>query len=790
MANFQISSSLLASSVASIGLKDASGKSVTRTPQSLPSDAGLSGLVTMTVTPHEASLPTISASNLDITYSNLVAMSFSSVNDLLRDYLLKGDDNLTLANAANPPALYGYAGNDSLTGASYADRIDGGEGNDTIVGGGGGDTLIGGAGSDIYVVDSVGDVVEEALPNTEGSLGGNDTVQSSVTYTLGQYVDNLTLTGSLAINATGNAMANRLTGNNAANIIDGAGGNDTLDGAGGSDIYLLGQPSALGPNLMRISDTGTSGVDEVRITSTTDKDTLTFSADEKGIERVVIGTGAAVNAVITGTASICIDASLLGNKLTIIGNDGNNLIYGTAFADSIAGGGGSDDLVSQGGKDTMAGGLGDDRYYTSTSQVLIKESAAEGLDTIYSTASAYTLPQNVERLILVYFGTDDLPLLTNISATGNALGNEIIGNSAANIIDGAAGIDTLIGGAGSDVYVVDANADVVFELSGGGNADIVKSTATNFSLSSNVENLTLMGKANINGTGNSAANVIIGNAGNNVLTSAGGGDTLSGGAGADAFVLSGSSIVSITDFGNGADILTNSSDTSVTMTMSKAWVATEASRNDGFASILSNGLKVDLSKIVLGNGFSISNIKDGATGAKAANFTGTGLADRLNGGTGADNLIGGAGNDALSGGDGNDALSGGDGNDFISGGAGNDLITGGAGNDIFWFSATPAANTNVDTITDFLSTDQDKINFDASVYTGFATVNDGADFFESGGGLKVATLEGTRVIYNTTSGALYYDQDGSLADHAAVQIAVIGKSTHPALTLSDFLLVI
>ena len=589
-------------------------------------------------------------------------------------------------------------------------------------------------------------------------------IQSSVSYTLGPAEDNLILTGNLAINGTGNEQVNIIVGNKAANVIDGAGGADILDGAAGGDIYLVSNPS-IGPNVIKITDTGTSGVDEVRITSTS-KGTFTFSGEEKGIERVVIGTGAAVKAIGTGTASVSVDALLNVNKLTIVGNAGNNWIRGTAFADSIEGGAGSDDLETGGGIDTMVGGSGDDRYYVTDSKVVVKENLNDGLDTVYSTASAYTLPNNVEQLILIYFDANTQPLTTNVSAKGNALNNVIIGNAVANIIDGAAGNDILRGQGGNDTYFVDSSSDLVIEVSGEGTADLVQSTATNFTLPSNVENLTLIGKGNINGTGNSNANLITGNSGNNILTSGGGNDTMTGGAGADRFVLSGTGTVSITDFGNGADILTNGANTAVSLTLMKAWVATVATRNDGFANILSNGLKVDLSKVTLGEGFSISNVKDGVVGSKAANFIGSGLADEITGGTVADTLNGGAGNDV------------------ISGGGGNDQITGGAGNDVFVFSSAPDAKKNIDTIIDFTK-GQDLISFDSSVFTGFLTLNESFEFLESAPGLNAATLASTRVIYNKTSGALYYDQDGSAAGFNPIQVAIIGKTTHPALELSD-----
>ena len=118
--------------------------------------------------------------------------------------------------------------------------------------------------------------------------------------------------------------------------------------------------------------------------------------------------------------------------------------------------------------------------------------------------------------------------------------------------------------------------------------------------------------------------------------------------------------------GGSADILTVVSGAIVNITLGASWTASTASTNNGIANLTSEGYSVDLSKILKGNGFSVSN-----TGA-ATTFTGSGMADSLTGGTGNDTLIGGDGNDSLTGVDGKDKLDGGAGSDTLVGGKGDD----------------------------------------------------------------------------------------------------------------------
>jgi Ca2+-binding RTX toxin-like protein len=120
-----------------------------------------------------------------------------------------------------------------LLGGSCGDSLNGGGGDDWLDGGAGGDILSGGSGNDTYVVDSRWDWVNEAYGE------GNDTVIASISYVLGFNQENLYLSGSAHINATGNADANLLIGNAGNNTLAGRLGNDTLIGGDGQDVFVF-----------------------------------------------------------------------------------------------------------------------------------------------------------------------------------------------------------------------------------------------------------------------------------------------------------------------------------------------------------------------------------------------------------------------------------------------------------------------------------------------------------------------------------------------------------------------
>ena len=225
-------------------------------------------------------------------------------------------------------AVIGSSSADILTGNSTANTLTGSAGSDRLNGGAGADTMIGGIGNDIYTVSVLTDVV------TELTGEGTDTIRSAITYSLvdtdgargnGGNVENLTLTGIAAINATGNARNNILTGNSAANTLTGAGGSDTLNGGAGADTMIGG----IGSDIYLVDSVA---------------DVVTELAGQ-GIDTVRSSVDYALKAnfetlILTGTLGI----GGVGNSAanTITGNSGNNTIRGAGGHDVLTGAGGND----------------------------------------------------------------------------------------------------------------------------------------------------------------------------------------------------------------------------------------------------------------------------------------------------------------------------------------------------------------------------------------------------------------------------------------------------------------
>jgi VCBS repeat-containing protein len=621
---------------------------------------------------------TANVENLTLTGSEDLSGAGNALNNIItgnsgNNTASAGDGADTVYAGAGSDLISGGNGNDLLYGESGDDQLLGDVGNDTLNGGSGADRMAGGLGDDTFVVDDNGDLVVEAAGE------GVDLVQSSITYTLTDNVENLTLTGALDIDGNGNELNNIINGNLGANVLDGKAGNDTIFGNLGNDTLIGGSGDDIlngdagddrlqgdaGNDLLNGgigADTMAGGLgDDVYVVDNAG-DLVGENAGE-GSDTVQSSinytlTGNVENLTLTGGALINGSGNELDNVVT--GNNAANLLFGGAGNDTLVGNGGDDVLDGGSGADNLQGGTGNDSYIVEDANDVVVEAAGAGVDTVQSSID-YTLTANVENLVLT--GS------ANLAGTGNALANAITGNAGNNLIDGGAGVDTMSGGAGNDTYIVDASADVVNEAANAG-VDIVYASAS-YTLSANVENLVLTGAAAISGTGNAQDNIITGNDAANVLNGMAGNDTLIGGAGNDTL-----------DGGSGIDVLVG------------------GTGNDTY--VIDNAGDV----IVENAGEGVDTVQASFSttlGAQLENLTLTGSANLDGSGNALDNVItGNAGNNLLDGGDGNDTLVGGAGNDTLVGGAGADSLQGGSGDDIYEVDAADtvveAAGAGTDTV--------------------------------------------------------------------------------------------
>ncbi|ESQ90085.1 hypothetical protein ABAC460_09970 [Asticcacaulis sp. AC460] len=625
-------------------------------------------------------------------------------------------ENLTLIGTSDIDAT-GNATSNVLTGNGGHNHLDGGDS---------ADSLAGGAGNDTYVVGT-GDLV------TELDGEGTDTVLSAITWTLSSEVEALTLTGNGDVDGTGNGLANAVTGNDGANHLNGGDGDDTLTGGAGSDSLAGG-----GGNDSYVVETG---------------DVVTELAGE-GTDTVVSAvtwTLADEVEILTLTGAADIDGS---------GNTGNNLLTGNTGANRLDGGAGNDSLTALGGHDwleggsgadSMVGGLGDDTYVVDDAGDVVSELSSQGSDTVRSSITFSLIGKQVETLVLTGVAA--------INATGNSFNNLVTGNDAGNVLNGSTGSDTLAGmggndsliggvgadslagGLGDDTYVVDDIADATFEADGEG-TDLIQ-TALGWTLSDQIENLTLTGSAAVNATGNGLGNVLTGNSGANRLDGGAGADSLAGGGGNDTYVVDTAGDVITETSGAGTDLV----ETALSHTLA---ANVENLTLTGGAAI--DGTGNGLNNVLTGNGG--NNVLTGGAGNDTyyVQNTGDNVVELGSGGTDviystvtyslnaryAETIIlTGSANTNATGNSLANTLTGNDGVNTLNGKGGADILTGGLGADIFLFDIGSGA----DTVIDFGAAQNDMINIHA--YTvGTANV---ALVSQSGGNVVIA-LGGSNTI--------------------------------------------
>ncbi|MEH2363424.1 hypothetical protein [Nostoc sp.] len=382
----------------------------------------------------------------------------------------------------NNDNIVGTTGNDTLNGTYDA------AGTDTFSSG---DSLNGGSGIDTLYIDHLLDV----------AITPPDALWT-----------NLSNIKNIVINTTGNGAQTITTGTNFGTAFAALGVNLTTEtsGAGAIDIAMTTFTGMA--TLKTISRDGAqtivTGSGATTVTATSDAGALNIKG--VGLNSVfATTTGAGGQAIGDGSGN---GANLVVVKATSAG--GAQTITSTSTSAVVV------DATSTAGKQIITTGSGADIVTASTTSAINTIDTGDGNDrvTILATASGnYTIDGGA--------GDDTL--------TGGAGNDTLIGGFGDDTLIGGAGDDSLNGGDGSDVYYVDSATDVVTETNASvaGGIDTVISSLADYTLGANLENLTLTGTGNSNGTGNTLNNRIIGSSGNNVLSGDAGDDTLVGVAG-------------------------------------------------------------------------------------------------------------------------------------------------------------------------------------------------------------------------------------------------------------------
>ena len=700
--------------------------------------------------------------------------------------------------------LFGTAGADSLVGLAGNDVLFGGAGNDTFDGGVGSDTAnYAGLGTAITLRDQgrvdKGVFGSDRLVNMEqiiGAVGFRNVIDGTVSGSqqTSFFVDLSAVNPNLVVNnipglgsatfqvfnfvdVIGTSNNDTLIGNAQDNFLSGGGGSDSLNGREGSDILSGGSGSdtldggvgfdtanysALGAAVTLLSQgvvgKGSLGQDQIF-----------------GVERVIgaVGFRNVIDGTVSGSqqTSFFVDLSasnpsliinnipVLGsatfqifNFVDVIGTTNNDTLFGSAQDNRLSGGGGNDNLYGLAGADTLTGGNGDDFL------------VAEGGDSLAGDAGA-------DNFVFQSLAT--------LTAAGRS-------------VDGGADRDTIFLQFGDSVtdaaFANMRNLEVVWQdfatpgrLVLGVNAAVAMSNFVTVINGRDVDGSALAAnvRSDVYGTisadtliGGAGVSVLIGGAGNDVLDGragddflyAEGGDSLSGGTGADIFIFQ--NLATLTAAGRSVD---GGADRDTVLLQFGDSVADAAFANMRNLEVIWQDFATP-GRLVLGanaaaamsNFVTVVNGRDVDGSALAAN-----VRSDIYGTTSNDILVGGAGVSVLVGGSGGDVLDGRAGDDFLYGEAGIDVMIGGLGSDSFIFNTALGA-ANVDTIFDYSSAD-DTIFLDDAIFIGIGTAGTSlaASAFTIG---SAATTSAHRIIYNSESGALLYDADGSGAG-AAVQWA-------------------
>jgi Ca2+-binding RTX toxin-like protein len=730
-------------------------------------------------------------------------------------------DIVSMSSSTTRQTIDGGGGDDIITTGSGDDRIDGGSGSDTLTGGGGDDT---------YVVD----VTTDAVVETDN--GGYDWVEAAIDYTLGAHLEGLALTGTAAI-GTGNSAANSLEGNAGANTLLGLAGDDTLYGFGGNDlldggtgadsyVYYAGEGHIrirdLGPasdvdELVLIGEPNASGLLVYRKATNPDdlvidlagQGTITIEAfmSGHGIERVLLGdqtvltrsmlevmagpivvasppiAGDDAGIIMTGATVTIPAAAFLSNDLA---SEALSLVaVGAASVGTV-----SLDAAGQVNVSVPRGYVGEVTFTTTVA------TASGATDTATATIAVLARPIAADQRVLPGTAGSD-------ALKGTAASDLLIPLSGSDTIDGADGHDTVdYTGAASGVRIELMNK-IAYEYDLGG---LAGGTVVSTDRIERVEHA----------IGSTHDDRLYGTDGDNVLTPGTGSDIVYGLNGVDTIdyraaehgvrvelfnryaleygaggLATGS--VAATDYLYGIKNAIGSAHNDRLYGTDGDNVLTPGTGSDivyglggidtiDYASAI-GAVFLDLAASTVRETSYIGDAPVAATATALStdniigieNAIGTAYGDRLYGTSAANRFDGGAGDDIIYALDGDDILVGADGADSLIGGRGADTLAGGAGADRFYFTGIDQGG---DIIADF-EVGIDEVWLASGAFGGSAVLISGAGTPD----LLLAGTSTASMVYDTESGAIYFDADGA---GAAATIHLATLTGAPTLTSDDF----
>lgn len=516
-----------------------------------------------------------SGGDLAQTYSVFITLSGQNAKvDLVDGNTIETNFSATLGQHASGLRLLGVE-NVTGTGNALDNTITGNSGNNTLEGGDGNDTLVGGSGTDTAVFSGLyGDYTisysaATATLTLRAQDGSVDTVTGVELFAFGDGTKSLATVQAeaLTLRAVSASTASAI-------VAEGNLGTKTVT----FTVTVNGAMPTSQTVDYNIAGTGAAAADGADLSGVL-SGTLTFAPGEtvKTVTVQIVGDKIAeanetfaltlsnpTSQMVVGTASAVVTISnddvapviftgdAADNKIN--GSRGYDIIDGLAGHDIIKSGSGDDEVSGDLGNDRLDGGTGadllmggdgDDTYVVDNLLDLVDETAGSGTDTVLSSVdfslAAGQVLGDVENLTL----TGSKALI----GEGNDLANVIVGNGAKNtltghdgndVLDGGRGVDLLRGGDGDDTYVLDSKGETVDEQGSTG-VDLVQSKVS-VDLSDalhflgDIENVSLLGSARVNVTGNGLDNVILGSTGNNILSGLGGADSINGGAGADVII--------------------------------------------------------------------------------------------------------------------------------------------------------------------------------------------------------------------------------------------------------------